>query len=471
LLCVALVFGEATGNSVTYQGQLKNGGLPANGAYDIEFSLHNDATGGVLVAGPIQFDGNGLNADAVDVVNGLFSVGLDFGDVFDGTALWLEVRVRPHGTDGYTTLSPRQPLTAAPFALYAMAAPGGSGKWSTNGSDIFNNNTGNVGVGTSSPQTTLDVFGENAAVRIESIHNNYGPKLVFRNRSGGTGIFRGTMQFQDANDTLAEIGYREPGFGVSRLSLVTVGGGMAIFDDGEVGIGDAPTADAPLHVHEGSAGNVTTLSASSAVFERSANNYVSIVSPSNRERGVIFGDPAHGANGGIVYNNAATPNGLQFRANGNTTRMAITSDGDVGIGTDSPYTKLHIVGGTDASFSSVSGFLIMGNTAGSNVVMDNNEIMARNNGATAPLYLNNDGGDVVIGGTLDIGYETVRVREEDTSSATATCPSGKRVIGGGCAGPEEIRQSDSGGGSHSWFCVTTSEASYIYATAICARVK
>jgi hypothetical protein len=33
----------------------------------------------------------------------------------------------------------------------------------------------------------------------------------------------------------------------------------------------------------------------------------------------------------------------------------------------------------------------------SNLVIDNNEIMARNNGAAGTLFLNDDGGDVSIG--------------------------------------------------------------------------
>jgi hypothetical protein len=54
----------------------------------------------------------------VPVTEGIFTAELDFGAVFDGTALYLEIGVRPDGSaDPYTTLSPRQSLTAAPFAF------------------------------------------------------------------------------------------------------------------------------------------------------------------------------------------------------------------------------------------------------------------------------------------------------------------------------------------------------------------
>jgi hypothetical protein len=47
---------------------------------------------------------------------------LDFGAVFNDTAYWLEIGVRPGASSGaYTDLTPRQPITAAPYALYAQA--------------------------------------------------------------------------------------------------------------------------------------------------------------------------------------------------------------------------------------------------------------------------------------------------------------------------------------------------------------
>ncbi|NUQ48152.1 MAG: hypothetical protein HUU22_19230, partial [Phycisphaerae bacterium] len=61
------------GTAFTYQGQLKNSGSPANGTYDLEFSLYDGADGAaVLVAGPIC-------VDDVQVVDGLFTAELDFG--------------------------------------------------------------------------------------------------------------------------------------------------------------------------------------------------------------------------------------------------------------------------------------------------------------------------------------------------------------------------------------------------------
>ena len=96
------------GTSFTYQGQLENGSAPANGWYLLRFRLYDSETDGTWV-GP-------ENLHDLAVTNGTFTAVLNFGEVWDGTALWLEIAVGD-GTGGFTTLSPRQPLKAAPYAL------------------------------------------------------------------------------------------------------------------------------------------------------------------------------------------------------------------------------------------------------------------------------------------------------------------------------------------------------------------
>lgn len=76
-------------------------------------------------------------------------------------------------------------------------------------------------------------------------------------------------------------------------------------------------------------------------------------------------------------------------------RLYVAQGGNVGIGTSSPEVKLQIQGGSDASPTG-GGNLVCGGTGSNNVVIDNNEIMARNNGVVSPLYLNKDGGDVFL---------------------------------------------------------------------------
>ena len=66
--------------------------------------------------------------NALQVTAGLFTVALNAGgefgaNAFSGNARWLQIAVRsPAGGGGFTTLAPRQPLTAAPHALFALNA-------------------------------------------------------------------------------------------------------------------------------------------------------------------------------------------------------------------------------------------------------------------------------------------------------------------------------------------------------------
>ncbi|HET9496462.1 MAG TPA: hypothetical protein VFR15_19715, partial [Chloroflexia bacterium] len=125
-----------------YQGSLKDGGSPANGLYDFTFKLFDALAGGGQV-------GSTVSIGSQTVSQGLFTVQLDFGaSVFQGSARWLEVAVRPAGGGTYTTLSPRQALTAAPYAASLM--PGASVNGTQSGPVLsVTNSTGSAVQGTS----------------------------------------------------------------------------------------------------------------------------------------------------------------------------------------------------------------------------------------------------------------------------------------------------------------------------------
>jgi hypothetical protein len=103
----------AQGTAFTYQGRLDDAGSPASGRYDLTFSVWNSASG------PSQI-GSTVTNIAVGVSNGLFTVALDFGaGTFTGPDRWLEIGVRTNGGGAFATLSPRQKLTATPYAITA----------------------------------------------------------------------------------------------------------------------------------------------------------------------------------------------------------------------------------------------------------------------------------------------------------------------------------------------------------------
>ena len=112
------------GTAFTYQGQLKSSDLPYTGSCDIKFGLYDALTGGTQVGI--------LTKTEIPVSGGLFTVQLDYGTgKFTGDARWLEMSVRcPAGSGTYQLLTPRQALTAAPYALYAADA---GSTWSLTG--------------------------------------------------------------------------------------------------------------------------------------------------------------------------------------------------------------------------------------------------------------------------------------------------------------------------------------------------
>lgn len=106
----------AQGTAFLYQGSLNDGGLAANGSYDLTFTLYDSTNQ------PGNIVGGAITNLATPVTNGLFTAMLDFGSVFDGTGRWLAIGVRTNGATTFITLSPRQPVLPVPYAIYAGSA-------------------------------------------------------------------------------------------------------------------------------------------------------------------------------------------------------------------------------------------------------------------------------------------------------------------------------------------------------------
>ena len=73
---------------------------------------------------------------------------------------------------------------------------------------------------------------------------------------------------------------------------------------------------------------------------------------------------------------------------------SIFDNGSIGIGTSNPTVKLQVEGGTDSS-PAAGGFIVTGSITSTNISIDNNEIMARNNGVVSNLFLNKSGGNLI----------------------------------------------------------------------------
>jgi len=161
----------AMGTAFTYQGRLMDSNSTADGLYDFQFKLYDNADP-VFAAQ----QGSTIDINDLDVFDGYFTVELNFGSsVFDGNSVWLEILVRPgdsNDVSDFVTLSPRQQVTPTPYALQTRG--------------IFVDNSENIGIGTTSPTGKLHVDGGKAAGGVD------GKSITIIAQDGGDGkIFGG----------------------------------------------------------------------------------------------------------------------------------------------------------------------------------------------------------------------------------------------------------------------------------------
>lgn len=116
LIAPLSIYAQST--AFTYQGFLTDQGAPLNGAAELQLTLWNAPSNGTQVAAIVPA------SVIVGVTNGLFTVPVDFGaSAFNGQDRWMQIDVRT--TIGpFSTLAPRQPVTATPYALIARGVTG-----------------------------------------------------------------------------------------------------------------------------------------------------------------------------------------------------------------------------------------------------------------------------------------------------------------------------------------------------------
>lgn len=338
---------KLTQTAFTYQGQLKEGGVPANGTYSLRFALHT-----------AQSEGRKLGVvtkDDVVVANGSFTVQLDFGsDAFRSNESWLEVGVRPanaaNSAEPYTAISPRQRLTPRiaadermvkginftqdavdpaagnnvtiqPSGSTLAPAPQESDTWTKAGTTVrLSTSTDNVGIGTTKPRAKLDVDGAIHASEAVSVGNSVG-------------------LLSSSSLNLIEVDDPHPlAIGFSNPMSTTPG--LLLFPNIKVGIGTiGPT-------------NTLDVNGQARIRVLPPNPPLTnvVVADAN---GVLFSRPAStigGGNSWLLAGNALTGNEvlgstnnlpLRVITNG-TDQMRILTNGNVGIGTTTPNEQLEI---------------------------------------------------------------------------------------------------------------------------------
>jgi Collagen triple helix repeat (20 copies) len=205
------------GQGFNYQGQLSEGGLPANGAYDFVFALFDRATNGTMVDFPIAVSG-------LRVTNGVFAANLGFRASSFATNVFLEMQVRAAGSETFVVLAPRQPIGSVPVALYALngnrGPPGPPGPKGDPGADGAQGPKGETGL--TGPQGPVGSMGPPGPAGPQ------GPK-----GESGAGVAQQQTLYHIANNTevVGAVGlpyYTKFGMATSRTRHEVMGEGYGV---------------------------------------------------------------------------------------------------------------------------------------------------------------------------------------------------------------------------------------------------
>lgn len=356
------------GPAITYQGQLKQEGVPANGNFDMEFRLFDAPALGNQLGDP-------MTLNAVAVSSGLFTVTLNANGEFGPSAFvskhrWLEITIDA------TTFAPRQALTAAPFAVTALNILGFD-RHSLDAADgeptdaLFVDDVGHVGIGTQAPVAGLHVEGP-----------GYPNSFLFLNSTGGNND-SGLRLMRDG-DVYWHVFNRESTGDSFTLHNALFDPILVATQDGRLGIGTSDPTE-PLDVAgvirsstggfeypdgtlqtTAASGNITEVIAGSGLSGGGAVGSVTLfiaeggVTSTQLQDGTVANadlaadavDSAKIADGTVTSADLASDAGSFDRVSGG---VMVASGGNIGIGTDAPEKKLDVNGAARTTTLEITG--------------------------------------------------------------------------------------------------------------------
>ena len=342
-----------------------------------------------------------------------------------------------------------------------VVVSGGGTSWAVNANNIYNTNTGNVGIGTSAPLTALHIEktqpyirlkdSNNAAADSDSLIQFYDSQDTFTGYMGkindnfyitsitGSGEIRlatnngtdlridptgdvaigsinidGTLKL-DVNGSIGATAYCD-GLGTNCFTAAAVSAGSSIWslngsdayrNPGSIGIGtDSPTSKLDV---------VGTIRASSAVEAGNGSGSVTMtINDGGGNSNLTFNHrgrvPDQDGNAGRITVNTDATSGayMQFQLKDNVSEgaavnldsiLTLQSTGNVGIGEFAPTSRLVVANTSDiGSVNDTSAGILIKNSAETGfLAIDNNEIQTHNGTVGTNLNINPFGGKITVG--------------------------------------------------------------------------
>ena len=301
---------------------------------------------------------------------------------------------------------------------------------------LENNTTGNSNTAIGNAALSGNTTGSNnTAIGKNALNENTlgdentatGVRALENNTTGDTNTATGSLALSD-NTT----GSENTANGANALSFNTTGnnntaiGTSALFNNTT---GDNNTANGKYALYSNTIGYNNTANGSEALHFNTTGHHNTANGPGALYANTTGNRNTANGSGALLFNTTGSEN---IAYGSGTLSNNITGSGNVAIGyqagfnergsnklyIENSYTsnpliygefdtnKLEVNGtlkvkeGTDASLSNGSGYFMIGVENGLNLLMDNNEIMARNNGSTSNLHLQVNGGNVYVGGSI-----------------------------------------------------------------------
>lgn len=269
-------------------------------------------------------------------------------------------------------------------SAWSQLSTGSADYFTASGNNIYNNNTGNVGIGGTTP---LEKFHVKGITRIDPAGASGDAVIKMYGATTNDQSYIYFFNSLAAGTPAAYFGYSAP----SDYAIWGNGSTNAYLKSEGMGI-STNTPLTKLHIDGGQ----------DAGFGINKNGFA-MIGPASSNNLVIDANE-------ILARNNGRKSDLYLQNDSGNVILCTNNQGIVGVGssiginTTDPYTRLHIAGGQDAGMSNVTGngYMMLGSGTGSNLVIDNNEIIVRNNtnpgGSGADLFIQHDAGNIILCG-------------------------------------------------------------------------